>query len=116
MATDVTQLMRDWLSQWEQATNSLGAEVLRSPEFTRTLHSAQAAMLTAQSSLQPLVERALVAANLPTRSDVEELATRLTRIEAQLARIEAAIGGAAPAPPTRPKPSRTRQPATPAAS
>ncbi len=109
MATNVTQLMRDWLSQWEQATNSLGAEVLRSPEFIRTLHSAQAAMLTAQTNLQPLVERALAAANLPARSDVEELAARLTRIEAQLSRIEAAMGAAPPAP--RAKPSRTRQPA-----
>ncbi len=111
MESDYAQLMRDWLSQWEQAANSLGGEVLRSPEFTRALHGAQAAMLTAQSNLQPLVERALAAANLPHRGDIDGLAARLTRIEAQLARIEAALGASEPAPAPRPRPSRTRRPA-----
>lgn len=110
MASDYPQLMRDWLSEWEQAANSLGGEVLRSPEFTRALHGAQAAMLTAQSNLQPLVERALAAANLPHRGDVADVAARLTRIEAQLARIEAALGASTPAPVPRAKPSRTRRP------
>ena len=111
MPSDPTQLMRDWLTQWEQAVNSIGGEVLRSPEFTRALHSAQAAMLTAQPNMQPLVERALAAANLPSRGDVDGLAERLTRIEAQLGRIEQRLGTAEQSSP-RPKPRRTRRPPT----
>ena len=56
-----------------------------------------------------MMERALAAANLPSRSDIDALATRVAGIEATLARIEARLGGVAPDP-AKPRPSRGRKP------
>jgi hypothetical protein len=109
---DPAALFRQMLGEWEKAANQVGGDWLKSDAFARAMHGANAASLGGQQALQEVMERALAAANMPSRAEVEDLSARLGRIEAQLARIEAAVAPPAAAtsaaPP--PKPTRTRKP------
>lgn len=119
---DPASLFREMLGQWESMANEFGANMLKSGEFTRVMHGANAANMKLKEARTDLMERALDAANMPTKGEVADLSARLGRIEATVDRIEAMLvaqsGGAvaSPAVPPRPKPARTRKPpsATPA--
>jgi len=111
MTADPAALFRTMLAEWEKMANGVGGEYLRSDEWTRAMHGAQGGVLQAQEAAKAMMERALAAANMPSREEVADLSARLGRMEAQLARIEAAIGSV-PASPPRPKPTRTRKPPT----
>lgn len=106
---DPGAFFRDMLGQWEKTVNSFGGEAMKSEEFSRTMGAASAATLNMQAGMQQMTEKALVAANLPTRTDFDALAQRIAAIEASLARIEATLGSAAPDP-NKPRPSRGRKP------
>ncbi len=106
---DPAAFFRDMLGQWEKAVNSFGGEALKSEEFTRSMGAASAASMNMQAGFQQMTERALVAANLPTRSDFDALATRIAGVEAALVRIEAKLGSGAPDP-AKPRPTRGRKP------
>ena len=68
-----------------------------------------AGYLQMQKAIQDAMGKALAAANLPSRTDIEALSARLGAIEASLARIE---GGksASPLSASLPHPPRTRKP------
>ena len=68
-----------------------------------------AGYLQMQKLMQDAMGKALAAANLPSRKDVEALSKRLGAIEASLARIEAGGKGAQVSVPL-PRPPRTRKP------
>lgn len=104
---DPLGLMRGWVAEWEKAANKHGAEILAKPEVAQALQGMTAATMQAQAATQDVMAKALAAANLPSKTDFEALAQRLSAIEASLARLE----GGAPATAKRPKPKRTRKPA-----
>jgi hypothetical protein len=106
---DPAAFFRDMLGQWEKTVNSFGGEAMKSEEFNRTLSAASAATMNMQAGMQQMTEKALAAANLPTRSDFEAMAVRIAAIEASLVRIEAALGTAA-ANQAKPRPTRGRKP------
>jgi hypothetical protein len=118
---DPGALLRDMLGQWEQMANQFGGQVMKSGEFTRAMQGANAASMTAQAAARQVMDRALAAANMPSRSEVEDISARLARIEEAVARIEALMIAQASslppgmAPPERPKPKRTRKPPGPSA-
>lgn len=97
------------LGQWEKTVNSFGGEAMKSEEFSRTMGAASTATMNMQAGLQQMTEKALAAANLPTRSDFDALAARIAAIEASLARIEDKLGSAVPDP-GKPRPTRGRKP------
>ena len=105
---DPLGMMRHWVNEWEKLANQHGAEWLAKPEVARAMQGATAAGLQAQGAVHEVMAKALAAANLPSKADVEALGARLSAIEATLARIEAQ-GSSTPVPP-RPRPKRTRQP------
>ena len=105
---DPAAIFRTLLGEWEKMANSVGGEFARSDEFARAMHGATAAQMTTQEAISAMMARALAAANMPSRTEIEDLSARLARIEAQLGRIEERLGGA-PAR-ERPKPARTRKP------
>ncbi len=113
--SDPAAMFREMLGQWESMANEFGANMLKSGEFTRVMHGANAASMKLKEARTDMMERALDAANMPTKSEVADISARLTQIEASVMRIEAMLeaqfgppeGKAAPA---RPKPSRTRKP------
>jgi hypothetical protein len=112
---DPSAFFREMVSQWENMANEYGANLLKTGEFTRVMHGANAAALKAREVSSDMMERALSAANMPSKSEIADLSARLTRVEESVMRIEgmlrAALGGdAAPAAPERPKPKRTRTP------
>ena len=109
MATDPAAMFRTMLGEWEKLTNTLGGDLLRTDEWSRAMNGAQAATLQAQGAFKEQMGKALAAANMPSRAEFEDLSARLGRMEATLARIEAAVTGG-PAVPERPRPTRNRKP------
>ena len=108
-STDPAAFFRELLGEWEKMANKVGGDFARSDEFARAMHGATAATMSTQEAISAMMTRALAAANMPSRTEIEDLSGRLGRIEDQLARIEASLG-AKPERPARPKPSRTRKP------
>lgn len=110
MATpiDPAGFFRDMVGEWEKLANSLGNEAMKREEFARGMQGASAASLAVQASLKDANAKALAAANLPTRDDIEALGQRLASVEAALLRIEARLPGGAPPIAPKPAPRRTR--------
>ena len=104
---DPGAFFRDMLGQWEKMANSFGNDAMKREEFARGMQGATAASLQMQGAFKETMEKALAAANLPTRSDVAALAARVDAIEATLARIEAALGAQVPS--KKEKPTRGRK-------
>ena len=105
---DPTAFFRTMLGEWEKMANSLGAGALKSDEWSRSMNQASGAALSAQAAMKGMTERALAAANLPSRSEFEDLSARIGRIEESLERIEAAVGARSVS--TAPRPTRGRKP------
>ena len=109
MATNPADLWRTMLGEWEKMTNGVGGDLLKSEDWSRAMNAGTTAHLQAQGAMKDTMARALAAANMPSRTEFEDLSARIGRMEAQLARIEAAVtSGAANA--NRPKPTRNRKP------
>ncbi|WP_374942407.1 hypothetical protein [Sphingomonas sp.] len=112
MTNDPSAFFRDMLGQWERMANSFGGDTLRSEEFTRSLHGANAASMAMQGALGQAMDKALASTNLPSRNDIADLSARIGQIEASLARIETMLAAANGPAPTRAGPKRTRKPPT----
>jgi len=108
--TDPAAMFRTMLGEWEKMANSLGGGVAKSDEFTRLMHGATTAQMNTQEAISGMMTRALAAANMPSRAEIEDLSARLARMAATLGRIEDKLGGAPEG--DGPKPSRTRKPPT----
>lgn len=113
---DPGAFFREMLGQWEQMANQFGGQVMKSGEFSRVMQGASSATMTAQGAVHQMMDKALAAANMPSRSEVEDLSARVRRIEESVGRIEALLMAQASTlppgmqPPERPKPKRTRKP------
>ena len=104
-------MMRAAVDQWEKLANEYGGQFLQRPETSEAMQKMSAGFLQMQKLTQDAMGKALAAANLPSRMDIEALSARLGSIEASLARIEAANGGAgAPTVAALVRPPRTRKP------
>jgi hypothetical protein len=108
---DPAAFFREMLGEWEKMANSVGGQMLKSDQWSQTMHGANAATMNAQTALKQVMERGLAAAHMPSRGEIEDLSARIGRIEASLLRIEALLTGDNPvAGPAKPKPTRGRQP------
>jgi hypothetical protein len=110
MATDPGAFFRTMLGEWEKLANGVGGDLLKTGEWSRAMNAGQTAQLEAQAALNGITERALAAANLPSRTEFADLSARIGRIEAALERIEGHLAGTPPTAPQRPKPTRGRKP------
>lgn len=120
---DPAAFFRTMLGEWEKIANGVGGQVLKSADFARTMQGASGAAMNAQEAMKGVMERALAAANMPSRTELEDLSARLARIEGALFRLEGKIdalgaalvpvtsdaAGSAAAPPAS-RPSRNRKP------
>lgn len=111
MATNPADMFRSMLGEWEKMTNGVGGDMLKSEEWSRAMGMGTATHVQMQGAMKDTMARALAAANMPSRADFEDLSARIGRMEATLARIEAAIAGGA-SDTRRPKPTRNRTPAS----
>jgi len=88
---DPAAFFRTMLGEWEKIANGVGGQVLKSADFARTMQGASGAALNAQEAMKGVMERALAAANMPSRTELEDLSARLARIEAAMFRLEGKI-------------------------
>jgi hypothetical protein len=108
---DPLAMMRSAVDQWEKLANDYGAQFLQRPETSEAMQKMTSGFLQMHKMMQDALGKALAAANLPSRADIETLSTRLGSIEASLARIEAVASGASlPTVAAPARPPRTRKP------
>ncbi|MEO8456603.1 MAG: poly(R)-hydroxyalkanoic acid synthase subunit PhaE [Chloroflexota bacterium] len=114
---DVAQLWRAWLTETERQLNGFFGDVLGTEEFARISGNFVDGYAVVQHSLNQQMERYLNTFNLPTHSDIIELAERLNAIEERISSMETTlrnvanqVGVAASAQPTPIRPRRTRRP------
>lgn len=97
MASDTPEsgaFFRELMAQWEKFSG--GGEKPKPEDFARMVFGATTAAGNAQAALKGMAERAMGAANIPTRIEIEELSARIGRVEAALFRIEARLAEIAP--------------------
>lgn len=108
MATDPSAFFRTMLGEWEKLANSAGGDFLKTDVWSQAMNGAQNAGLEAQAAMKAASDRALAAANMPSRTEFADLSARIGRMEAALERIEQHLGSAPVS--TRPRPGRGRRP------
>lgn len=116
---DVAQMWRSWLTEAERQLNTFFGDVLGTEQFARMSGNFVDGYAVVQRSLNDRMERYLNTFNLPTHSDVVELAERLHGIEERLGSLESTVravaeqNGITPtASVTQLRPRRTRKPRT----
>jgi hypothetical protein len=109
---------RDWMSQSENQLNTLFNELMATDGYGRLMGLVTKLGVSMQKSMTENMERYFTALSLPTRSDVIDLAQRLSTIETRLLAIETNLrkltgSTAIDASPIVPsiRPPRTKKPA-----
>jgi hypothetical protein len=74
---DFENLWRDLQRRWDDAGNSLGADALQCPEFSKFINQAANFSAALQHVSADVSARYLAALNLPTKSDITAMAGRL---------------------------------------
>ncbi|WP_375784215.1 hypothetical protein ACE10Z_31335 [Bradyrhizobium sp. Pha-3] len=114
---DPAVIWQAMIGEMEKGFNSFGNQLMASPEFSKVMNQAGSAAAGAQKQLGELMEKYLLAMNLPSRAQLVGMAERLQSMENQLNEIKTLLQqvhhnslapddghGAAPRPP------RTRRP------
>jgi hypothetical protein len=110
---DIGDLWRNLLRQWEDASNSLGTDAMKSPEFSKFMNQVTGSSAALQRVFADLSARYLAALNLPTKSDITEIAERLHAIEKRIEEMQLTMAknqSLGPAGRGFVKPTRNRQP------
>ena len=116
-SNDPVAMWQNMLGEMEKGFNSFANQAMASPEFSKVVNQVGGVSAGAQKQLGDLMEKYLLAMNLPSRAQLVGMAERLQAIEGQLNEIKALlhqIHGNAGAPeggyPAAPRPPRTRRP------
>jgi SMC interacting uncharacterized protein involved in chromosome segregation len=115
-ANDPVQVWHTMLAEMEKGFNAMATQVMGTEQFSRVTHQLTGASVGAQKTVGDMMERYLVAMNLPSRAQMVNFGERLNAIEGQLNEIKALLnrvhGDAASQDNglSAPKPPRTKQP------
>ncbi|MBR0786476.1 hypothetical protein [Bradyrhizobium iriomotense] len=113
---DPVAMWQKMMGEMEKGFNSFANQAMSSPEFSQALNRAGGVAAGAQKQLGELMEKYLVAMNLPSREQVIGLAERLQSIEAQVSEMKsmlsqiAAGSGISQSLDAAPRPPRTKRP------
>ncbi|MBR0859352.1 hypothetical protein [Bradyrhizobium liaoningense] len=113
---DPVAMWQKMMGEMEKGFNAFANQAMTSPEFSQAMNRAGGVAAGAQKQLGEVMEKYLVAMNLPSREQITGLAERLQSIEAQVAEIKsmlsqmAAGSGTSQAFDTTPRPPRTKRP------
>lgn len=113
---DPVAMWQKMMGEMEKGFNSFANQAMSSPEFSQAMNRAGGVAAGAQKQLGEVMEKYLVAMNLPSREQVTGLAERLQSIEAQLAEMRsmlsqmAASSGIPQGFDGTPRPPRTKRP------
>jgi SMC interacting uncharacterized protein involved in chromosome segregation len=118
-SNDPVVLWQTMIGEMEKGFNSFANQAMASPEFSKVMNQAGGVAAGAQRQLGELMEKYLLAMNLPSRAQMVGMAERLQSIEGQLNEIKSLLhqvhhNSAAPDGFGTSKPPRTRQPPSPA--
>jgi len=114
-------MWREWMSESERQVNSFLNEAMGTEQFSQGMGQFMDVYLNMQKTMSDSFGRYLSAFNMPSRTDILDLANRLTYIEERLTGIETTLATSAKAlAPTnlvstaaveRERPPRTKKPA-----
>lgn len=113
---DPAAIWQAMIGEMEKGFNSFANQAMTSPEFSKAMNQVGGVTAGAQKQLGELMEKYLLAMNLPSRAQMVGMAERLQAIEGQLNEIKALLhqvhhnslapeGGHG-----KPRPPRTRRP------
>jgi anion-transporting ArsA/GET3 family ATPase len=108
------EFWRDAISQWERSSNEFATHSMQSPEFSQAMTNMAIGSAGLQKLFAMMLARSLAHMNLPSRTEILEIAERLRAIEENLAQIQTALakltGEENVAAPAKAKPARTKRP------
>jgi predicted RNA-binding protein with EMAP domain len=110
---DPAAAFRELVSQWEKGFNEFANRTMNSDEFSQAMNKATAASTGMQQQLGELIGRYLMTLNLPSRSEMMNIAERLQAIETGLHRLSTQVdklAGSAANGPGPAGPPRTKRP------
>jgi hypothetical protein len=113
---DPAAIWQAMIGEMEKGFNSFANQAMTSPEFSKVMNQVGGVTAGAQKQLGELMEKYLLAMNLPSRAQMVGMAERLQNIEGQLNEIKAMLhqvhhnslaqSGSA----VTPRPPRTKRP------
>ena len=119
---DPFALWRKMMGEMEKGFNAFANQAMSSPQFSKTMNQASGATVGAQKQLGNLMERYLLAMNMPSRAQMVDMADRLQSIEGHLNDIKTLLqqmnavnGMTRDSAAVASKPPRTKRPPPPAA-
>src|SRR5258707_7772891 len=115
---DPAVIWQTMLGEMEKGFNSFANQAMASPEFSKVMNQVGGVSAGAQKQLGELMEKYLLAMNLPSRAQMVGMAERMQSIEGQLNEVKAMLhqvhhnslaqdGGLG-----TPRPPRTKRPPT----
>src|ERR1700748_2382055 len=115
-SSDPVVMWQNMIGEMEKGFNSFANQTMSSPEFPKVRNQVGGVAAGAQKQLGELMEKYLVAMNMPSRAQMIGMAERLQSIEGQLSEIKAMLhqmqGGsdASSRYSQTPRPPRTKRP------
>ena len=116
-SSDPVALWQNMIGEMEKGFNAFANQAMASPQFSKAVNQMGGATAGAQKQLGELMEKYLVAMNMPSRAQMIGMAERLQSIEGQLNEIKAMLyqmqsgaGGGSAGVSQAPRPPRTRRP------
>ena len=111
---DPVALWQNMIGEMEKGFNAFANQAMASPQFSKAVNQMGGATAGAQKQLGDLMEKYLVAMNMPSRAQMIGMAERLQSIGGQLNEIKAMLyqmqGGSAAGVSQTPRPPRTTRP------
>jgi hypothetical protein len=118
-SNDPVALWQTMIGEMEKGFNAFANRAMTSPEFSKAMNQAGGVSAGAQKQFGEMMEKYLLAMNMPSRVQMIGMAERLQTIEAQLNEIKAMLhqmnvgSGVSSAVAGAPRPPRTRRPPAP---
>lgn len=88
---DPAAIWQAMLGEMEKGFNSFANQAMTSPEFSKVMNQVGGVSAGAQKQLGELMEKYLLAMNLPSRAQMVGMAERIQAIEGQLNEIKAML-------------------------
>ena len=90
-SNDPAAIWQSMIGEMEKGFNSFANQAMASPEFSRVMNQVGGVSAGAQKQLGELMEKYLLAMNLPSRAQLVGMAERIQSIEGQLNEIKALL-------------------------
>ena len=90
-SNDPAVIWQSMIGEMEKGFNSFANQAMASPEFSKVMNQVGGVTAGAQKQLGEMMEKYLLAMNLPSRAQMVGMAERLQSIEGQLNEIKAML-------------------------